>query len=119
MEGCPLRSTSATLPVTNPSPARLRLHVEDLPDEQPALTPPEILPLLTAFEQATGWQLRHETCPLSLGEAWSTSIDRGDGQPAGRLVLSPPESGSDAGQASVAIELQPARRLALALGNML
>ena len=113
------RSPSASVPVTNPSPAHLRLHVEDLPDQQPALTPPELQPLLAAFEEATGWQLRNETCPLALGETWSMALDGGDGQPTGRLVLSRPEAEQKDEVSPPAIELQPARHLALALGNLL
>jgi len=97
--------------VTQPSSARLRLHVEEVP-ESPALALAQLAPLCRAFEQATGWQLRHEQSPAALGETWSMAIP---GAPAaGRLVLSEPTSDE-----SRSIELATVRPLALAIGGLL
>ena len=88
----------------------LRLHVEEHPDEQLACIIPQIAPLCSAFEKATGWQLRCEQSPAGLGEAWSTTIEA-HGQQAGRLVLAAPhnEPVSSAGKASpAAIDLHDA-----------
>ena len=103
--------------MNNPSPAQLRLHVEERCDEQPVSSPAELAPLLRAFEQATGWQLRYEPSPAGLGEVWSTTIDGGAGQAAGRLVLATaPAPASEV--ACTATDLQQARPLALAIGNL-
>ena len=85
------------------------------------LQPPPIAqlgPLCRAFEQATGWQLRHEQAPAGLGEVWSTTID-GHGQPAGRLVLSSAQRDDDSDAAAGSIDLHQARPLALAIGGLL
>jgi phosphoserine phosphatase RsbU/P len=113
--------------VTKKSSAQLRLHVEELPDEQPALDTPQLAALCRAFEQATGWSLRYERGPSAPGEAWSTTIDDGRGQSAGRLVLSTaPRAPSDGSHVAAAdpspmeaIDLHAARPLALALGGVL
>jgi phosphoserine phosphatase RsbU/P len=114
-----LSALKPNLPVTNPSFAHLRLHIEDLPDEAPAHSPAELESLCQAFEQATGWQLRYESAPAGLGEAWSTTIDGGNGQSAGRLVLAGQAAYRGDPNATALIELQQARPLALAIGGLL
>jgi serine phosphatase RsbU (regulator of sigma subunit) len=104
--------------VNNPLPAHLRLHVEERIDEQPTQSAAELTPLLRAFEQATGWQLRYEPSPAGLGEVWSTTIDGGAGQAAGRLVLAEPQTDKPE-QSGPAAELHQARPLALAIGGLL
>jgi len=96
----------------------LRLHVEEHPDEQLACIIPQIAPLCSAFEKATGWQLRYEQSPAGLGEAWSTTIET-HGQPAGRLVLAAPHHDDGPKNANKSIDLHEARPLALAIGNLL
>ena len=100
--------------VTDKTTARLKLHVEEIP-EQPALALPQLAPLCRAFEQATGWQLRYEQSPAGIGEAWSMAIAAGQSA-AGRLVLAEP-SRDDA--ETPAAELHQARPLALAIGGLL
>lgn len=103
-------------PVTQPTPAHLRLHVEEVP-EQPGASLPPLAPLFRAFEQATGWQLRLERTPAHLDETWSMAIG-GPAQPAGRLVLSElPRENTDA--VPSAVEFAQARPLALAIGGLL
>jgi sigma-B regulation protein RsbU (phosphoserine phosphatase) len=105
--------------VTNPSPAHLRLHVEENAGE--SLAPPvvQLAPLLQAFEQATGWQLRYEQSPAGLGEVWSTTITGGGDQPTARLVLAGPQTIGADQRATAMAELQQARPLALAIGGLL
>jgi serine phosphatase RsbU (regulator of sigma subunit) len=99
--------------VTQPSPARLRLHVEEAAETlNPALPP--LAPLCQAFEQTTGWELRFEKSPPGIGEVWSTAIGS-EPLPAGRLVLAV----ADHGMQSAAIPLAAARPLALAIGGLL
>src|SRR5439155_23138016 len=107
--------------VTSNQATPLRLHVEEHPDERLSFIAPQIAPLCSAFEKATGWQLRYEQSPAGLGEAWSTTID-GHGQQACRLVLAAPhnEPVNSAGKARpTAIDLHEARPLALAIGSLL
>src|SRR4030095_5808898 len=90
-----------------------KLHAEDLPPGAPTLAEaevPQVAVLCRAFEQTTGWQLRHELAQGGLGEAWSAPIAGG-----GRLVM----SASDAGEARPAVELAQSRPLALALAGIL
>jgi phosphoserine phosphatase RsbU/P len=99
--------------VTKKSVAHLKLHVEDLPPGAPTLAEaevPQLAVLCRAFEQTTGWQLRHELTQAGLGEAWSAPISGG-----GRLVM----SASDADETRPAVELAQARPLALALAGIL
>jgi hypothetical protein len=108
-------------PVSNPSSASLRLFSEQLPDEQPGLDLPQLAVLTRAFEQATGWQLRHEYSPTGPGEVWATTISDGNGGSAGRLVLSRaiPDEDDPGHEPAVSVDLQRARPLALAIGQML
>jgi serine phosphatase RsbU (regulator of sigma subunit) len=99
--------------VTKKTAAHLKLHVEELPAGAPQLAEAEVPQLATlcrAFEQTTGWQLRHEQTLGSLGEAWSAPIQGG-----GRLVMAAAETNDS----RPAIELSQARPLALALAGML
>ena len=99
-------------PVTKKTAAHLKLHVEDLPPTPPELAEgevPQFAVLCRAFEQSTGWQIRHETALACLGESWSAPIQGG-----GRLVMSPGDL-DDARQ----IDLAQARPLALALAGLL
>ena len=101
----------------------LRLHIEEVPDEQLACAIPQIAPLCAAFEKATGWQLRYEQSPAGHGEAWSTVIES-HGQQVGRLILAAPhkDNGSrDNGSkgANHSLDLHQARPLALAIGSLL
>jgi len=105
--------------VTNPSPAHLRLHVEEYAGESPAPPVAQLAPLLQAFEQATGWQIRYEQSPAGLGEVWSTTVDGGGDQPAARLVLAGPQATSADQRVTAIAELQQARPLALAIGGLL
>jgi hypothetical protein len=76
--------------VTKKTAAHLKLHVEELPSGAPQLAEAEVPQLATlcrAFEQTTGWQLRHELALGSLGEAWSAPIHGG-----GRLVMAAAET---------------------------
>ncbi len=115
--------------VTKKTAAHLKLHVEDLPPSPPELAEgevPQLAALCRAFEQTTGWQLRHELAQSGLGETWSAPIQGG-----GRLVMSPAESSPHAPREEpqsrarhaerdgYAIELSQARPLALALAGML
>jgi sigma-B regulation protein RsbU (phosphoserine phosphatase) len=102
--------------VTQPSPAALRLFVEELPDQPAALEPPQLATLARAFEQATGWQLRCEHGPAVPGEVWSTTIDTFGRQRESRLVLT--ASPTEADQAA-ALDLHRARPLALAVGGLM
>jgi GAF domain-containing protein len=102
--------------VTQPSPASLRLFVEELPDEPNALALPQLAALTRAFEQSTGWRLRREHGPAAPGEVWSMAIDSFGHQPASRLILSPAD---EEGDAPPAIDLHRARPLALAVGGLL
>jgi serine phosphatase RsbU (regulator of sigma subunit) len=103
--------------VTSNQATSLRLHVEEHPDEQLASTIPQIAPLCSAFEKATGWQLRYEQSPAGPGEAWSATIET-HGQPVGRLVLSAPHRENAKGS-EPCVDLHEARPLALAIGNLL
>jgi phosphoserine phosphatase RsbU/P len=95
------------------------LHVGERSDEASALSIPQFAPLCSAFERATGWQLRLENSPAGIGEAWSTTIDN-CGRSAGRLVLGPPQHADRRGpSAAVTVDLQAARPLALAIGGLL
>ena len=96
----------------------LRLHVEEQIDEPLALSIAQLGPLLGAFEQATGWELRYEQSPAGLGEVWSTTVD-GCGQPHGRLVIWPPHHDENGSKSPRSIDLSQARPLALALGGLL
>jgi sigma-B regulation protein RsbU (phosphoserine phosphatase) len=118
-DGFPLRSSSDGPTVTFESPAHLRLHVEELPDEGPVLELPQLGPLVAAFEQATGWLLRYQQSPSGLGEVWSTTIENGRGQSAGRLVLAGPAPAGDEEAGRQTVDLRLARPLALALGSLL
>jgi serine phosphatase RsbU (regulator of sigma subunit) len=97
--------------VTKKTVAHLKLHVEDAPPSPPELAQGDVPldSLCRAFEQTTGWQLRHESGLACLGESWSAPIQGG-----GRLVMSPGEA-DDARQA----DLAQARPLALALAGLL
>ena len=100
--------------VTKKSTAHLKLHVEELPPGAPSLDSPDVPQLATmcrAFEQTTGWQLRHEVTQSGLGEAWSAPISGG-----GRLILSAAIEGDGS---RPAVELAQARPLALALAGLL
>ncbi len=99
--------------MTQPSSARLRLHVEDAAEPSAPVLPP-LAPLCQAFEQATGWDLRVEHSPPGIGEVWSTAIG-GDPLPASRLVLAQGLQDSQ----TAAIALQTARPLAVAIGGLL
>ena len=90
----------------------LRLHVEEHPDEQFSSAIPQIAPLCSAFEKATGWELRFEQSPAGLGEAWSTTIEA-HGQQAGRLILAAPRLREVGTAHPAAIDLHQARPLAL------
>ena len=102
--------------MTQPSPAALRLFVEELPDQPAALEPPQLASLARAFEQATGWQLRYEHGPAVPGEVWSTTIDTFGRQRESRLVLTASPTESDH---SATLDLHRARPLALAVGGLL
>jgi serine phosphatase RsbU (regulator of sigma subunit) len=104
--------------VTNRQPPALRLHLEERADEPSSPLAVQIAPLLTAFERATGWELRYEQTPAGIGEVWSTIIDGGD-QPDGRLVLaSPSPEVGERATTKATIDLPQARPLALALGGL-
>ena len=101
--------------MTKKTAAHLKLHVEDLPPSAPTLAEeelPEFGALCRAFEQTTGWQLRHESAQSGLGESWSAPIHGG-----GRLVMSPGLASTSNSQP--AVELSQARPLALALAGIL
>lgn len=102
--------------MTQPSPAALRLFVEELPDQPAALEPPQLATLARAFEQATGWQLRCEHGPAAPGEVWSTTVATFGQQRETRLVLA--GSPADAEQ-TAALDVHRARPLALAVGGLL
>src|SRR2546427_2094462 len=104
--------------VTSNQATPLRLHIEEHPDQQLSCVIPQIAPLCSAFEKATGWQLRYEQSPAGLGEVWSTTIE-GNGQQAGRLVLAASERSEDSNGAANSIDLHQARPLALAIGSLL
>src|SRR5262245_591018 len=105
-----VRSTSKKLPsVTN---SGLRLHVEEQIDEPLALGVSQLGPLLSAFEQATGWELRYEQSNTSLGEVWSATVV-GCGQAGARLTLMPSQQDGENTQSGRPIELTQARPLAL------
>jgi phosphoserine phosphatase RsbU/P len=106
------------LTVTSNQATPLRLHVEEHPDQQLGCTIPQIGPLCSAFEKATGWQLRYEQSPAGLGEAWSATIEA-HGRQAGRLVLAAPQHDNDSKKTNGSIDLHQARPLALAIGNLL
>ena len=99
--------------MTQPSPARLRLHIEDAAEPSAPALPP-LAPLCQAFEQATGWELRVEQSPPGIGEVWSTAIGGGT-LPAGRLVLA--AAGHDVQPTTM--PLVTARPLALSIGGLL
>src|SRR5262249_53669407 len=101
------------------SSAQLRLHVEDLPDEQPLLTPPLLAPVVRAVERLTGWRLSYETTPAGPGEVWSTTIDGGSGTSTGRLTLAPATSEVSDGPLKSIAELAQVRPFALAVGGLL
>jgi len=109
-----------TLPklVTSHQATPLRLHVEEHPDEQLSSSIPQIAPLCSAFEKATGWELRYEQSPAGLGEAWSTTIEA-HGQQAGRLILAAPRLREGGTAHATGIDLHQARPLALAIGSLL
>ncbi|MCI0360107.1 MAG: SpoIIE family protein phosphatase [Planctomycetaceae bacterium] len=99
--------------MTKKSVAHLKLHVEDLPPGAPTLADadlPQLAALCRAFEQTTGWQLRHELAQGGLGESWSAPIAGG-----GRLVMTAGQSDDD----RPAVELAQARPLALTLASLL
>lgn len=108
--------------MTNPSSVPLRLFVEQPPDEQPGLDLPQFAALARAFEKATGWQLRCEHAPAVPGEVWSTTLAAGQGNAFSRLVLARGNIANETdrgGADAPPLDLQLARPLALALGDML
>ena len=118
-----------TSPVTNKTPAHLKLHVENHKSgsaPQPAQARPSQLEnLARVFEQATGWQLQYlEGDALGLsGEAWSAPVE-GGGDSRGRLLLRPPAKQLDleselAALASPPISIEQIRPLALAIAGMM
>jgi serine phosphatase RsbU (regulator of sigma subunit) len=101
--------------VTNPG---LRLHVEEQVDEPLALAISQLEPLLGAFEQATGWEMRYEQSALCGSEVWSASVD-GCGQADGRLTLARAQQDAERLNPARPIDLSQARPLALAIGGLL
>jgi serine phosphatase RsbU (regulator of sigma subunit) len=104
--------------VTSKSSTQLRLHVEQHPDEQIPAALPQLNKLCHAFQQATGWELRHELSPGCMGEVWSTAID-GCGQSSGRLVLASPIHDQKKNGPAAPAQLSQVRPLALTIGGLL
>ncbi len=104
--------------MTSKSSTQLRLHVEQHPDEQAPAGLPQLGPLCNSFQQATGWELRHEKSPGCLGEVWSTTID-GCGQSSGRLILAAPIHDQSKNGAAAQAQLSQVRPLALTIGGLL
>jgi phosphoserine phosphatase RsbU/P len=103
--------------VTKKTATQLRLHVEQHPDEQPVLPITQLGSLPSAFEQATGWQLRLEQRPSGPGEVWSTTI-QSYGRSTGRLVLGAPKPSDSARGTKVGTAIEEVRPLALAIGGL-
>ncbi len=134
----PHYARASGFPVTKQIPAYLKLHVEDtLPQGKGPVTSDGSLlsPLCQAFARATGWQMTFNEQVTDLGDVWSAPVDRGDGIPGGRLLLSPaekrtavnPSAASDGSMSTQRIDepavatvpLEQARPLALAVGGLL
>jgi len=123
--------------VTKQIPAYLKLHVEDslsAAQGQTASDTPLLEPLCQAFARATGWRMTFKEQTADYGDIWSAPVDRGDGVPGGRLLLTPAERQTpvevqgvdlrtDAQRidqpAQITVPLEQARPLALAVGGML
>ena len=118
MDGFAPRPLVPGWPVTHPSPARLRLHVEEVP-EQPALACAAARPAVPGLRASHRLAAPLRAVAGGPGRSLVHDDRRRRTQPSGRLVLAEPTRDQRQRGRIAAIDLQQARPLALAIGGLL